>query len=93
MDSDDGLGVLFRNLANMISTSLIQDENNELTLLQDDPWAKHVDVQWNMHFEQREPPTEDKIVYANMGDENILKPIFISKSLSSYERQDLIFVI
>lgn len=46
-----------------------------------------------MHFEQREPPTEDKIVYANMGDENILKPIFISKSLSSYERQDLIFVI
>ena len=32
-------------------------------------------------FEQREPPTEDKVTQINFGDEANPKPIFISESL------------
>ena len=41
-------------------------------------------------FEQREPPTEDKVVQINLGDEANPKPIFISESLSPSEKKDLV---
>jgi len=37
-----------------------------------------------------EPPTENKVTQINLGDEANLKPIFISKSLSPPEKEDLI---
>ena len=44
-------------------------------------------------FEQREPPTEDKVVQINLGDEANPKPIFISESLSPSEKKDLISLV
>ena len=46
-----------------------------------------------MHFEQREPPTEDEVVQVDVGDETHPKLIFISKSLSPQEREDHISLI
>ena len=42
-----------------------------------------------MHFEQSDPPTEDKVIQINFGDEANLKPIFISESLSPSEKKAL----
>jgi len=46
-----------------------------------------------MCFEQREPPTEDKVVQINLGDEANPKPIFISESLSPFVKEDLISLV
>ena len=46
-----------------------------------------------MHFEQREPPTEDKVVQINMGDEANPKPIFVSQSLSLQEQEELVALL
>ena len=40
-----------------------------------------------------EPPTEDKVVQINLGDEANPKPIFISERLSSSEKEDLISLV
>jgi len=47
----------------------------------------------DVHFEQRELPTEDKVTQINLGDEANPKPIFISESLSSSEKEDLISLV
>ena len=46
-----------------------------------------------MCFEQREPPTEDKVIQVEFGDETHPKPIFISESLSPAKKQDLISLV
>ena len=43
-----------------------QDENIEP--FDNDPWAQQLDLQWEKHFEQREPPTEDKVIQVDVGD-------------------------
>ena len=43
----------------------------------------------DIRFEQREPPTEDKVTQINLGDEANHKPIFISESIS----EDLISLV
>ena len=48
---------------------------------------------WDIRFEQCEPPTEDKVVQSNLGNEDIPKPIFISESLSPSDKEDLIRLI
>ena len=58
-----------------------------------DPWIKHLNNLWDTRFEQREPPTEDKIVQINLRDEANPKPIFISEGLSPSEKKDLISLI
>jgi len=45
-------------------------------------WIKHLNTLWNIRFEQRELPTEDKVTQINLGDEANPKPIFISERLS-----------
>ena len=40
-----------------------------------DPWIKHLNILWDIRFEQREPPTEDKVTQINLGDEANPKPI------------------
>ncbi|ONK72756.1 uncharacterized protein A4U43_C04F22840 [Asparagus officinalis] len=59
----------------------------------DDPWIQRLNILWDMCFEQREPPTEDKVIQVNMGDESSPKPIFIAEDLSSSEKEDLISLI
>ena len=46
-----------------------------------------------MRFEQCEPPAEDKVTQVNLRDEANPKPIFISESLSLFEKEDLIQLI
>ena len=90
-DSDVSIGNLFKELSvNMISVKHPQeDQTKNMPLLETEPWAQQLDYQWEMHFEQREPPTEDEVIQIELGDEKQSKPIFISKSLSPTERQDL----
>jgi len=44
-------------------------------------------------FEQWEPPTQDKVIQVNVGDQAHPKLFFVSESLSPIEKQDLIFLI
>ena len=57
-----------------------------------DPWIKHLNTLWDCYFEQCEPPTEDNVTQINLGDEGT-KPIFIIKSLSPSEMEDLISLV
>jgi len=61
-----------------------QDENIEP--FDNDPWAQQLDLQWEKHFEQREPPTEDKVIQVDVGDQTHPKLISISESLSPMEK-------
>ena len=40
-----------------------------------------------------EPPTEDKVMQVNLGNQDHPKPIFISESLSLIEKEELIMLI
>jgi len=44
-------------------------------------------------FEQHEPPTDDKVIQINPGDEINPKPIFISERLPLSKKEDLIYLI
>ena len=75
---------------NMVSTSRLEDGDEEMIQSDADPWIQHLNNLWDTRFEQREPPTEDKLVQINLGDEANPKPIFISEGLSPSEKKDLI---
>jgi len=55
--------------------------------------AQQLDFQQEKRFEQREPPTEEKVVQVDVGDQPNPKLISISESLSPDEKQDLISLI
>src|SRR3954464_10337049 len=67
-ESDVSLGGLFEGLSiNMVSASPIkyrEDMEYDDSLLEDDddPWIRHLNTLWDICFEQREPPTDDKLV-------------------------------
>ena len=54
----------------MVSTSHLEDEDKDETkeIIQSDivSWIKHLNTIWDIHFEQREPPTYDKVVQINL---------------------------
>jgi len=82
------ISVIFKELSvNMISTSHPEDGDEEMIQSDTDPWIKHLNTLWDIRFEQREAPTEDKIIQINLGDEANPKPIFISESLSPLRRR------
>ena len=58
-----------------------------------DPWAQQLNLQWEKHFEQRNPPIEDKVIQNDVGDQMHPKLISISESLSPTDKQDLISLI
>ena len=59
-ESDVSMGVAFKKLfISMISTSKVEVEE-DIGPFNTDPWAQQLDLQWEKHFEQRDPPTEDK---------------------------------
>ena len=74
----------------MVPTSHPEDGDGEMIQSGTDPWIKHLSTLWDIRFEQREPPTEDKVNQINLGDEANPKPIFISESLQPSEKEDLI---
>jgi len=74
----------------MISTSHPKDGDEEMIQSDTDPWIKHLNTLWDIHFEQRGSPTENKVTQINLGDEANSKPIFISEILSPPEKEDLI---
>ena len=96
-ESDVSIGPFFKNLTvNMVSTSHPDEDaggDEELMESTNDPWIKRLNILWDMRFEQREPPTEDKVIQVNMGDEHDPRPIFIAEDLSSSEKEDLISLI
>ena len=77
----------------MISTSHLEDEDEEIIQSDTDPWIKHLNTLWDILFGQCEPPTEDKVTQINLGDEADPRPIFISEILSPSEREDLISLV
>ena len=77
----------------MVSTSHLEDGDEEMIQSDTDPWIKHLNALWDTRFEQREPPTEDKVVQINLGDEANPKPIFISEGLSPTEKKGLISLV
>ena len=78
---------------NVVSTSHLEDKDEEMIQSDTDPWIKHLNTLWDTRFEQREPPTEDKVAQIYLGDEANPKPIFISESLSRSEKEDLISLV
>jgi len=85
---------IFESLSvNMVSTSHLEDDgehtfkSEELIQSDSDPWIKHLNTLWDVRFEQRESPTEDKVTQINLENEANLKPIFISESLSPSEKK------
>jgi len=68
-------------------TSISQAEQDDnIEPFDADPWAQQLDLQWKKSFEQREPPTEDKVIQVDVGDQAHLKLISISESLSPIEK-------
>jgi len=45
----------------MISTSQVEREEN-VEPFDTDPWAQQLYLQWEKHFEQDDPPTEDNVI-------------------------------
>ena len=81
-ESDVRVGNLFGELSvYMVSTSHLEDNDEEMIQSDTYLWIKHLNTLWDTRFEQREPPTEDKVAQINLGDEANPKPIFISESL------------
>ena len=56
--------------------------------IDEEPWAQQLDLQWEKRFEQREPPTEDKVIQVNLDSRDHPKPIFISESLSLMKKKN-----
>ena len=77
----------------MTLTSHLKGRDEEMMQSDIDPWIKHLNTLWDNRFEQHEPPTEDKVTQINMGDEANPKPIFISESLSSSKKENLISLV
>ena len=57
------------------------------------PWIKLINTLWDIHFEQCESLTENKVIQINLRNEANPKTIFISESLSPPEKEDLISLV
>jgi len=66
-ESDVSTGMLFKNLSiNMTSINQLEQEE-AIETFDAEPWAKQLDLQWKKRFEQRELPTEDRVIHVNLG--------------------------
>ena len=74
---------------NMTSSSQLEPAE----AIDEEPWVQQLDSQWEKRFEQRKPPTEDKVIQVNLGSQDDPKPIFISESLSLTERDELMVLV
>src|SRR3954464_11624331 len=67
-NSDVSVGTLFEPVSvNMVSAQPEPyDDEIELINTEDDPWIRHLNMLWDIRFEQREPPTDDALLQVNM---------------------------
>ena len=86
-ESDVSVGVTLKNLfANMMSISQVeQDESIEP--FDTDPWTQQLDFQWEKRFEQREPPTEDKVIQVDVGDQAHPRLISIARACRQWKEK------
>src|SRR4051812_22854230 len=94
-NSDISVGTLFEPVSVNMASALLEPDDDEIELIDtvDDPWIRHLNMLWDIRFEQCEPPTDDALLQVNMGDETSLKPIYTSDTLSQDEKADLITLI
>jgi len=60
-ESDVSVGNIFKELSIiMVSTSHPEDENEQIIQSDIDPWIKYLNTLWDIRFEKREPPTEER---------------------------------
>ena len=64
-----------------------QDEDTEP--VNTDSWSQQLDLQWEKYFKQREPPTKDKVIQVDVGDQTHPKLISISENLSPMKSKTL----
>ena len=82
---DISVRVAFKKFfVNITTTSQVEPED-DIEPFDTDPWAQKFDLQWEKHFEQRDPPIEDKVIQIDMGNQVHLKLISISENLSPTE--------
>src|SRR4051812_32361357 len=87
-ESDINIGTVFEGLSiNMVSASPLKNIegmecDDSLFKDDDDLWIRHLNTLWDISFEQREPPTNDKLVQIDLGDGTTPKAIFIGEGLS-----------
>ena len=75
-------------------TLINQLEHKEaIEMFDTEPWAQQLDLQWEKRFEQREPPTKDRVIQVDVGSQDHPKPISISENLLLTEREELIALI
>ena len=61
-ESDASVGNIFRELSvNMVSTSRLEDRDEEMIQSDTNPWIKYLNALWDTRFEQCEPPTEIRL--------------------------------
>ena len=91
---------IWREYGGCLQNSLRQHDVNQLVEKDEDikpfdsnSWAQQLNLQWEKHFEQREPPTEDKVIQVDIGDQTHPKLISIRKILSPGEKKNLISLI
>ena len=72
----------------MTSNSQVEPEE-DIEPFDTDPWPQQLDLQWEKCFEQRDPPTKDKVIQIDVGDQMHPKLISISESLSPTESKTL----
>ena len=70
------------------STSHLEEKDKEMIQSDTDPGINHLNIFWDIHFEKRQSPTEDKMDLINLGSEANPKPIFVSESFSPSEKED-----
>src|SRR3954466_16044499 len=94
-NSDISIGTLFEPVSVNMASAQPEPDDDEIELIdtEDDPWIRHLNMLWDIRFEQRESPTDDALLQVNMGDEANPKPIYISDTLSPSEKDDLIALI
>ena len=51
----------------MTSTSQVKWEE-DIESFDTNLWAQQLDLQWKKHFEQLDPPTENKVIQIDVGD-------------------------
>ena len=70
----------------MMSISQVeQDESIEP--FDTDPWTQQLDFQWEKRFEQREPPTEDKVIQVDVGDQAHPRLISLARACGQWKEK------
>ena len=73
-DFDISMGVVFKKLIANITSISQAEQDEDVEPFDTTPWAQQLDLQWEKHFEQRDPPMEDKVIQIDVGDQTHPSP-------------------